>query len=273
MAGKIPSKIVFAIALLFLLIATGFATAQNLTKALAKNLNEIKDSIFTGRAIDEAQEPTSESVEAAEGIEETEETSEAEIPQASGDGSALAPEEQPAESAKEEISIPETAEETTPESQEKSEETGENPEAAEKETDSAKIEENKTELIEENNKSEIEKEEEKESEKKTEGDIKNGEQEKSHPILDIQILHPEKITRGKIIELKAIASNNGNSKAKDVLIKWELPPEFSVASINGKSCGDLNIGESCTSEIKIQVSFSASLGKNQVKAIAEYKNE
>jgi|GEM_PF-4645291 len=157
------------------------------------------------------------------------------------------------------------------------EKTEDKKEVEKKETDSLKTEENKTdsaeenktEALEENNKSGAE-EEIKENEDAAKDSTGN---EKEGPDIGIQLLHAEKITRGDAIELKALATNKGNLAARNVLIKWELPAEFKIISSNGENCGNLNAGESCAVEIKIQTSLSASLGKNKIKAIVNYENE
>lgn len=93
------------------------------------------------------------------------------------------------------------------------------------------------------------------------------------PDLYIQFLYPSEITRGEIIEIKAIVTNFG-AGAKNILASWLLPEDFEVTSGNLiENCGNLNAQEFCTSAINIQTSISTLLGKNQIKITVSYENE
>ncbi|MGC9309548.1 MAG: hypothetical protein ACP5D2_02515 [Candidatus Nanoarchaeia archaeon] len=91
------------------------------------------------------------------------------------------------------------------------------------------------------------------------------------PQIDVQLIYPEKITRGEIIEVKAIVTNTGESQIKNVVINWQLNSEFEIISVE-ENCGNLNFGESCNAEITIKPSPSTSLGKNQIKILVSYEN-
>jgi len=94
----------------------------------------------------------------------------------------------------------------------------------------------------------------------------------SEPEINIQISHPTNITRGEVIEVKAVITNLGTS-IKDVLGKWNLSPDFNIISGNKiEGCGDLNSGESCIAIINVQTSHSTLLGENQLKIMVSYKN-
>lgn len=91
------------------------------------------------------------------------------------------------------------------------------------------------------------------------------------PELEIQLSYPSKITRGEIIEAKAIISNSG-ATANNVLTTWILPENFKIISESAQNCEALENEESCTSTITIQTSLSTSLGINQIKAMVKYEN-
>ena len=93
------------------------------------------------------------------------------------------------------------------------------------------------------------------------------------PQLEIQLIHPDKITRGEYIEVKAIITNFGEV-VEDVLIIWDLP--FGFAIISGDkitNCGDLDNGEICNFSIDVHSSVSTLSGINEIKIKGNYKNE
>jgi len=94
----------------------------------------------------------------------------------------------------------------------------------------------------------------------------------TYPQLDIQFSYPSKITRGEITEIKAIITNTGTLEIKNLVLSWQLPPEFEIISSQTENCGNLNSGESCISTINISSTLSTSLGKNQIKITASYEN-
>jgi hypothetical protein len=88
----------------------------------------------------------------------------------------------------------------------------------------------------------------------------------------VEILRPEKITRGEIIEIKAVVTNTGSVEIKSVLLTWELPRGFEIVSGNEReNCGILETNASCTSVIIVQSSLSAELGVNEIKVKVSYE--
>ena len=93
------------------------------------------------------------------------------------------------------------------------------------------------------------------------------------PQLEIQLIHPDKITRGEYIEVKAIITNFGGV-ARDVLITWDLPFGFTIISGDKiTNCGDFDNGEVCNFSIDVHSSVSTLSGINEIKIKGNYKNE
>jgi uncharacterized repeat protein (TIGR01451 family) len=91
-------------------------------------------------------------------------------------------------------------------------------------------------------------------------------------VLDVSIEHPEKITRGETVEIKAVVKNNGPSDVKNVIIVWQLPLGFNIISgEKEKNCGDLEKSSSCLSEISVKVYPYAELGNNEIKVVVRYE--
>ncbi len=90
-------------------------------------------------------------------------------------------------------------------------------------------------------------------------------QNQKKPKLNVEILSPEKITRGDRVTLQAVITNTGTAEARNVTLHWNLPPGF-VAPQEKTYCGTLIPDSECRSEITVDVSYSAELGKNTIKA-------
>jgi hypothetical protein len=89
---------------------------------------------------------------------------------------------------------------------------------------------------------------------------------------DINLEYPQKITRGELITVKAIVNNIGSSIAKNVVINWQLPEGFEIASGNSREfCGDLEPSNACVSEVSLKTDISASLGLNDIKIVVNYE--
>jgi hypothetical protein len=89
---------------------------------------------------------------------------------------------------------------------------------------------------------------------------------------DINLEYPQKITRGELITVKAIVNNIGSSIAKNVVINWQLPEGFEIASGNlVENCGDLEPSNACVSEVSLKTDISASLGLKDVKIVVNYE--
>lgn len=94
---------------------------------------------------------------------------------------------------------------------------------------------------------------------------------KESPSLKIEISHDSKISRLQEIEIQAIVTNEGNGKAKNVILNWVLPEGFEIVS-NDKTedCGDVGKNEFCISTIKVQPSLSTPLGINEINVEVAY---
>ena len=88
--------------------------------------------------------------------------------------------------------------------------------------------------------------------------------------LNVEILYPEKIIRGEVIDVKAVITNSLN-KVKNVKVDWTLPDGFSIVSGDQEICKDLNAKETCELNIKVETSLSTSLGKGEIKAVVNYE--
>ncbi len=88
---------------------------------------------------------------------------------------------------------------------------------------------------------------------------------------DINLIYPQKITRGEIINVKASATNLG-STARNVVLIWKLPDDFETISGYLKEfCGTLELNDVCSSEISLKTNFSTPLGLNEIKVVVSYE--
>jgi len=88
--------------------------------------------------------------------------------------------------------------------------------------------------------------------------------------LKLELIYPDKITRGKNIEIKAIIFNKGNIEAKNIIIEWQLPQEFEIISQSQDSI-NLSPQNSFESVLIIKTSDYSLLGKNQIKISVSYE--
>jgi len=89
--------------------------------------------------------------------------------------------------------------------------------------------------------------------------------------LDIQLSYPQKITRGEIVEINATLTNFGNTEISNLLISWEIPLGFEIASGEiTEILNSLSSKESYTVQINIQTLDSTSLGINEIKLEVNY---
>jgi hypothetical protein len=88
------------------------------------------------------------------------------------------------------------------------------------------------------------------------------------PKFDVKLLYPQKITRGKDIDIRAELMVD--SFAKNIYLKWVLPQGMSVVSGNSiETCGDLN-ASSCISEISVKTDSSV-IGLSEIKVVVSYE--
>ena len=93
------------------------------------------------------------------------------------------------------------------------------------------------------------------------------------PELDIEISHVNQITRGISTELVVIVKNIGDFQAENVSLTWILPSEFNIISgALEKNIGNILPGNSITSGIELQTTYSTSLGINEIKLKVNYEN-
>ena len=88
------------------------------------------------------------------------------------------------------------------------------------------------------------------------------------PTFDVQLLYPQKITRGEDIKIRADLTSD--SFAKNVYLKWVLPQGMEIASGNEvETCGDMN-ASSCISEISVRTDSSV-IGLSEIKVVVSYE--
>jgi len=88
---------------------------------------------------------------------------------------------------------------------------------------------------------------------------------------DINLIYPQKITRGEIISVEASITNTGSS-ARNVVIIWKLPDNFETISGYLKEfCGTLELNDVCSSEIRLKTNVSTPLGLNEIKVVVSYE--
>jgi hypothetical protein len=89
---------------------------------------------------------------------------------------------------------------------------------------------------------------------------------------DINFDYPQKITRGEEFNVKSYVNNIGSSKAKNVVLNWQLPNGFEIVSGNlVENCGDLEPNNACVSEITLKTETSANRGLNDIKIVVNYE--
>lgn len=88
--------------------------------------------------------------------------------------------------------------------------------------------------------------------------------------LSIQISHPEKITRGEIVNLNATITNRGDKKIDSILLNWIIPTSVNIISGENTKIISLDAGESYIAYITIETSSSIPLGINEIKLGVNY---
>ena len=90
--------------------------------------------------------------------------------------------------------------------------------------------------------------------------------------LDISLDYPQKITRGESITAKASVTNTGSSSVKNVVMMLKLANGFEVVSGNlEERCGDLEVKNTCISEVIIKTDNTTSLGLGNIKIVVNYE--
>jgi hypothetical protein len=90
------------------------------------------------------------------------------------------------------------------------------------------------------------------------------------PNINVEIIHPDKVTRGDAIVIRAVVTNTGTGTARNVIVKWDMPEGFSISATN-QDCAILEPGASCTSLINVQTSVPALPGMNKIGVRVEYE--
>ena len=91
------------------------------------------------------------------------------------------------------------------------------------------------------------------------------------PEIIVDIMTPERITRGGEVELLAVVDNTGESVAGNVQVEWILPGF--LIPINDDvvyECGDIDPHRTCTSSIMVFADGDASLGLDEVRVRVSY---
>lgn len=91
------------------------------------------------------------------------------------------------------------------------------------------------------------------------------------PEIAVDIITPDKVTRGGEFELFAVVDNTGGSVAGEVKMEWMLPGFLTVTSGDVvHDCGDIAPLYTCTSAITVFADEDASLGLSEVKVRVDY---
>ena len=89
------------------------------------------------------------------------------------------------------------------------------------------------------------------------------------PTFNVNLVYPQKITRGELIDVKADLTSD--VFAKSVYLKWILPRGMQIVSGNAiETCGDLDSSTGCASVITIDTTQSA-LGLEEIKVVVTYE--
>jgi transposase len=89
---------------------------------------------------------------------------------------------------------------------------------------------------------------------------------------DIKFDYTQKITRGEEFNVKSYVNNIDSSKAKNVVLNWQLPNGFEIVSGNlVENCGDLEPNNACVSEIILKTDISTTLGISDIKIVVNYE--
>lgn len=91
-----------------------------------------------------------------------------------------------------------------------------------------------------------------------------------HPKFDTNLDYPQKITRGDAFSIKANITNVGSLTAKNVEIVLQLPEGFEFVS-SSSNCDQLDLNETCNSEIIVTSTASTNLGLNDLKIVVNYE--
>ncbi len=89
------------------------------------------------------------------------------------------------------------------------------------------------------------------------------------PVLNIDIVYPQRLIRGETIEIRAVITNTGSIDINNAVISWLLPNGFEIIS-KQENCSSLASGSSCESLITVKTSTFAELGMNSLKTVVNY---
>jgi hypothetical protein len=92
-----------------------------------------------------------------------------------------------------------------------------------------------------------------------------------HPEFSINIDYAQRITRGETFLVKVYVTNIGAVAARNVAASLRLPEGFSVVSTNSYQCSVVEPSQTCSSEITVSSTISASLGLADLKAVINYE--
>lgn len=90
------------------------------------------------------------------------------------------------------------------------------------------------------------------------------------PKINLELEHPEKITRSEDFKVKAKIENFGNSPIKILKVEWNFPENLEIVS-EENNCSVLEPKSFCISEILVSSSLSTQLGKNEIKVVIRYE--
>ena len=90
------------------------------------------------------------------------------------------------------------------------------------------------------------------------------------PTLEVEILYPKEITRGKSITLISVITNTGNLEINHALVNWIVPSGFEIISTNQEDFDVLLPGDSFETDIHLETSSSTLQGINEIKLEVNY---
>jgi hypothetical protein len=91
-----------------------------------------------------------------------------------------------------------------------------------------------------------------------------------HPKFNTNLDYPQKITRGEAFSIKTNITNVGSLNAKNVGIVLQLAEGFEFVS-SSSNCDQLDLNETCNSEIIVTSTISTTLGLNDLKIVVNYE--
>jgi hypothetical protein len=90
------------------------------------------------------------------------------------------------------------------------------------------------------------------------------------PVLNVEMIRPDNVSRGDVFVMKAIVTNTGTGTAHNIIVTWNMPEGFAISATN-QDCAILEPGTSCTSLIDVQTNVPALPGENRIGVRVNYE--